>query len=410
MVSEAAYQSNLFGIKDSAEKIGGVLIVVKNTLKGLQDAARVYLEKFPNLVKIGITGSSGKTTTKEIAAAIIGCEKSVVMNPGNYNSETGLPLAIFHVRPEHEVGIFEMGMNRKEEIAELAAILKPNIALITNIGTAHIGMIGTKEKIAEEKKSIFSQFTGNEIALIPEGDECVSYLSENINGKICLFGSSSMKSLEGYNDLGIKGTELIWEGNRVRFGLPGYFNLMNALAGIAIAQFVSVSSQAVKCGLESVKPLFGRGEIFEGEVTVLRDCYNANPEAVLAAIEFADSLEWKSGRKIYVIGSMLELGDESVSLHEKIGKTLSFSKAEKVFLFGKETISAVKILEAEKKISVFHTDEMKILSEAVLEYIEPGDFILLKGSRGTALETVLNVLADNFCDLKKCISVSGVVR
>jgi UDP-N-acetylmuramoyl-tripeptide--D-alanyl-D-alanine ligase len=147
----------------------------------------------------------------------------------------------------------------------------------------------------------------------------------------------------------------------------------------------------VKHGLESVKPLFGRGEIIKGEVTVLRDCYNANPEAVLAAIDFSDSIEWK-GRRVYVIGSMLELGDASVSSHEKIGKALAASKADKVFLFGRETIPALKVLEALHKISVFHTNDMETLSKAVLENNQSGDFVLLKGSRGTALETLTDVL------------------
>ncbi len=405
MVTDAAYQQNVFEIKDAAERAGRILIVVENTLKGLQDAAKVYLEQFPKLFKIGITGSSGKTTTKEIAAAIISQEKKVVMNPGNYNSETGLPLAAFLVRAEHEVGIFEMGMNRQGEISELAAVLKPHAALITNIGTAHIGMIGTKAEIAEEKKSIFSQFTGNEIALIPEDDEYTSYLSENVHGKVCLFGLSSMKNLEGYTDLGIEGTELIWEGNRARFGLPGFFNLMNALAGIAISQTVSVSSRAVKHGLESVKPLFGRGEILKGNVTVLRDCYNANPEAVLAAIDFSDSLHWK-GKKMYVIGSMLELGDTSVLSHKKIGEALAQSRADKVFLFGEETIPAAEVLKASGKIPVFYTDDMHELSKAISECVHPGDFVLLKGSRGTALEK----LTDVFIDFEKSVLVQEAVK
>jgi UDP-N-acetylmuramoyl-tripeptide--D-alanyl-D-alanine ligase len=403
MVTEMAYQSNVCSLIDSAKTNGGTLIVVKNTLKGLQDAAKIYLEQFPKLIRIGVTGSSGKTTTKEIAAAIIGQEKKVVMNPGNYNSETGLPLAVFLVRAEHEVGIFEMGMNRRGEISELAAILKPHIALVTNLGTAHIGMIGSKEKIAEEKFSIFSQFTGNETALIPEADELAYRLSKKIKGHVRLFGLSSMKSLETYHDLGIEGTELIWEGRRIHFGLPGHFNMLNALAAAAIAQAVPVSTKAITYGLESVKPLFGRGEIIKGDVTILRDCYNANPEAVLAAVDFSDSLEWK-GKKIYVIGSMLELGDESESLHAKIGEALSASDAEKVFLFGKETVPALKILEASGRVSVFHTDEMNTLSAAVSDYTESGDFILLKGSRGTALETLTDVLID----VKKSVSAQGV--
>lgn len=130
-------------------------VAVKNNLKALQDAARYYLSKFPNLYKIGITGSSGKTTTKEILASIYSKKYNTVSTKGNLNSETGLPLSVFEVRPEHEAGIFELGMNRKGEITEIASVLLPNAAIITNIGTAHIGILGTKQAIAEEKKKFF---------------------------------------------------------------------------------------------------------------------------------------------------------------------------------------------------------------------------------------------------------------
>lgn len=146
-----------FDLVNAAKNAGKDLIVVENTLKGLQDSARVYLEKFPKLLKIGITGSSGKTTTKEIAASIISCEKNTVMNKGNLNSETGLPISVFEVRDHHEVGIFELGMNRRNEISEIAFVLKPNIALITNIGTSHIEYFGNKYEILKEK-NVFLNF------------------------------------------------------------------------------------------------------------------------------------------------------------------------------------------------------------------------------------------------------------
>ena len=137
-----------FDIVRLVKKYKKTLLVVEDTLKGLQNAARIYLEKFPGLLKIAITGSAGKTTTKEITSSIISQEKNIVMNSGNLNSETGLPLSVFNVRAEHEVGVFEAGMNRRGEIAELAEVLKPNIALITNIGSAHkIGRASCRERV-----------------------------------------------------------------------------------------------------------------------------------------------------------------------------------------------------------------------------------------------------------------------
>ncbi|MDR1210995.1 MAG: UDP-N-acetylmuramoyl-tripeptide--D-alanyl-D-alanine ligase [Spirochaetaceae bacterium] len=386
LVCRSALEKNEHGLKDRCA--GGVLIAVDNTLSALQDAARIYLEQFPSLLKIGITGSSGKTTTKEIAGAIIGREKNLVMNPGNLNSETGLPLAVFNVRSCHEVGVFEMGMNRRGEIAELARILKPHIALITNIGTAHIGILGTKEAIAQEKKEIFSCFTGTETALVPADSEFAGFLGKDINGKVKYFGSEGA-SFKVSRDLGLWGTEVIWEGNPVRFGLPGRYNLDNALAAAAIASEVPVSGEAVRQGLESVKPLSGRGEICPGPVTVVKDYYNANPEAVLEAVAFVDSLSWE-GRKIYVIGSMLELGEYSGAAHRAVGEALASSNADMVFLFGKETLPALRDnREPEKTREWFYTGDMDELSGKLRSVLRPGDLVLLKGSRGTALERLM---------------------
>jgi UDP-N-acetylmuramoyl-tripeptide--D-alanyl-D-alanine ligase len=384
---------NLAGI---AKSMGRDLVVVDNTLRGLQDAARVYLERFPALLKIGITGSSGKTTTKEIAAAIIREEKNTVMNSGNLNSETGLPLSVFEVRSGHEVGIFELGMNRKGEIAELAAVLKPNIALITNIGSAHIGILGSKQAIAEEKQNIFSQFSGKGIALIPEDDEFRDFLARGVRGRVCFYGAKSFEELGEIKDLGLEGTEIHWGGELIRFALPGKHNLADAFAALAIAAEVPVGPGAVKRGLEAARPLFGRGEILRGRTTLIRDCYNANPESLKEAVEFCDGLDWP-GRRVYVIGDMLELGGNSFSAHESAGRLLAASAAEKVFLYGKETeVSAAAMRAASESGKsakpFFHTGDMESLSRALDAYVQNGDLVLLKGSRGCALEQLSGML------------------
>ncbi|GHV77263.1 UDP-N-acetylmuramoyl-tripeptide--D-alanyl-D-alanine ligase [Spirochaetia bacterium] len=377
-------------LDEGVRQAGRVLFAVPDTLKGLQDCAAAYLSLFPKLLRVGITGSSGKTTTKEIAAAMVGREKQVVINPGNLNSETGLPLSVFAVRSHHEVGIFEMGMNRKGEIRELARVLKPVIALITNIGTAHIGILGSKAAILEEKKAIFSEFTGTETALIPDDDACRDALAEGVAGRVSFYGQSTYPELGEVRDRGLEGTEMIWEGTKVRFGLTGKHNLQDALAAIAIARSLHLGSLSIREGLAQVKPLFGRGEILRGRVTVIRDCYNANPESAAAAIAFCDGLAWP-GRKVYVVGSMLELGEQSREAHRAIGRLLASSRADRVFLYGTETRSA---LEALNPAEVFFTDTMDVLARELEGYIRPGDLVLLKGSRGCALERLSSVLTE----------------
>jgi UDP-N-acetylmuramoyl-tripeptide--D-alanyl-D-alanine ligase len=373
-----------FSLEKIAKSLGKTLVIVDDPLRGLQKTAAVYLEKFPYLLKIAITGSSGKTTTKEIAAKIIGIEKRVTMNPGNYNSEIGLPLAVFNLKPGDEVGVFEMGMNHEGEIADLARVLNPDIALITNIGSAHIGILGSKEAIAKEKKNIFSKFDGKGVALIPANSPYRDYLAEGVQGKVSFYGEKSFAQLGGVKDLGLDGSEIIWDGKQARFALPGRFNLANAFAAIAIAREIPVSAGAIRQGIEAVKPLFGRGEIIHGKATIIKDCYNSNPESLAVALEFCESLDWP-GRRAYIIGDMLELGEDSEKAHEEIGRLLSGSKADIVFLYGKETGAAVKAL-GDKRF--FHTCSISDLTAAVDGYIQEGDLVLLKGSRGCALERV----------------------
>ncbi|MDR2740994.1 MAG: UDP-N-acetylmuramoyl-tripeptide--D-alanyl-D-alanine ligase [Treponema sp.] len=395
MIARSRLEDASLDLEKSARKAGASLLVVKDTLAGLQDAAKAYLEGFPGLLRIGCTGSAGKTTTKEIAAAMIGREKEVVMNRGNLNSETGLPLSVFEVRAHHEVGIFEMGMSKPGEIATLSRILNPQIALITMIGTAHIEFFGTREAILNEKMQIFSRFSGTETALIPEDDDFREIMAGNVRGRVVFYGPKTLEEFQKVKDLGLEGTEITWEGISVRFGLPGSHNLRNAMAAAAIARLVPVTSRAIRDGLASVKALFGRSEIIPGPVTVIRDCYNANPESMAEAIGFCDNLDWP-GRRVYVIGSMLELGTASAAAHARIGRLLAASGADMVFFFGPETRTSAEALVSGgsgivRKIPWFHTDIMDELSGALKGYVRPGDLILLKGSRGCALEQVTGI-------------------
>ncbi|HCM25254.1 MAG: UDP-N-acetylmuramoyl-tripeptide--D-alanyl-D-alanine ligase [Treponema sp. GWB1_62_6] len=394
LVSATRMDADGARLRGLAGKAGANLVVVRDTLRAMQDAAGRYLDRFPSLLRIGITGSSGKTTTKELAAAMISPERRVVMNVGNLNSETGLPLSAFQVRAEHEVGIFEMGMNRRAEMGELARVLRPRIALVTNVGTAHIGILGSVGAIAEEKKDIFSMFAGSETALIPEDDPSSDFLAADVRGIVKRYGPRSLTAFGGARSLDLDGTEIVWDGVAVTLAIPGAHNLMNALAAAAIATEAGVSAAAIRTGLASARPLFGRAEILKGPVTVVRDCYNANPEATEAAIAFCDSVEWK-GRRIYVVGSMLELGEAAEREHERIGEALARCKADDVVLFGPETEAAARVLREGGTATgavLFRTDDIDDLSRIVSARAREGDLVLLKGSRGMALERLTEIL------------------
>ena len=391
-VTKSVYENSPREFDSLAEKNPGIFfIAVENNLRALQDAARAYVEKFPSLIKIGITGSSGKTTTKEILSAILAQKFRVVSTVGNLNSESGLPLSVFEIREGHEAGVFEMGMNRENEIAEIATVLRPNFAIVTNVGTAHIGILKTREKIAAEKKNIFSYVTESGIALFPEDDDFAEF-----------FG---VKFLE---DLGIDGTRFEIDGIETCLKIPGSHNFQNALSCIALAKELGLSAQEIIRGIENVKLPEGRSQVRKvrvkngAKIFLMQDCYNANPESMKKALEFCASIKIP-GRKFFVLGDMKELGERSEIEHARVGEAAARSGANFVFFAGSEMRAAFRALEenCEKSscaISAkYFSGEENFIEEicrAVLDEIRDGDFLLLKASHSMEFEKIAEGLRE----------------
>ncbi len=349
-------------------------ILVENTMRALQKAAEAYVSKFPALIRCAITGSSGKTTTKEIALSVLRQKFCVVATEGNFNSETGLPLSVFRIRKEHELGLFEMGMNRENEIREIAEVFKPEFAVVTNIGTAHIGILGSRENIAKEKRNIFNFIDEKGAAFIPANDDFADFLSENVKGETVFFGENSDKSVKFLRDEGLEGTVFSVDGVKMRLSLPGHYNFMNALAAVEMAKKLGLDANEIKKGIESIKPLGGRSHIRKGKYTILEDCYNANPDSMEKAVELCAGLgasscanacigvNQKECKKIFVLGDMLELGALSEGEHEKAGELALKSGADLVVLVGDEMKAAFK--KAKEILSEeFGLSEEKFVSE-----------------------------------------------
>lgn len=405
------------------------LIQVENTLSALQDSAACYVKKFPKLIRIGITGSSGKTTTKEIAASIFSQYGNVICNEGNFNSETGLPLSVFRIREEHEIGIFEMGMNRVGEMSELANVLRPQYVIITNIGTAHIGILGSRDNIAIEKKSSCKFFNENCILCVNENDDYKDFLAKGNPGKTIFYGEN-LSFVKNVEDMGLEGTRFTIDNNQVNFKLYGKYNFLDALAVVALAKEIGVSSDKIAKGLESVKALFGRAQIVKNflgkeNCTLILDCYNANPDSMGEAVKFCGNLKI-SGNKYFLLGDMLELGESSKKDHENIGllvldfvkKDLQEKNCEKIekskikaIFVGKEMEYAGNILENEislnglvesKKYLKDEGASYKKIAEYLKQNIKENDLILVKGSRGMALEVIVKEVE------KLCQDIGGV--
>ncbi|MBP3710773.1 MAG: UDP-N-acetylmuramoyl-tripeptide--D-alanyl-D-alanine ligase [Treponema sp.] len=388
-------------------------IIVEHTLHALQHAAAAYVRNFPHLKKIGITGSSGKTTTKELCVAVLKQRYRVVCNEGNLNSETGLPLSVFNIRSNDEVGVFEMGMNRKDEIAEIASVLKPQYALVTNIGTAHVGMLGSRENIAREKRRIFDHLPADGVAFIPQADDFASFLAENVKGKVIYFGSSSTDEARGVqkapggvefiSDNGTRGTTFKVGNEIINFALPGKYNYENALAAVALGTYFGISDSAIKTALESFVALAGRSQtetlvLKNGcAVTLVKDCYNANPESTADVLAFCASVR-DCGNRIYVLGDMLELGDAAQAAHEAIGRKAARAHPYRIVFIG----SSMKYAFAAARDAGFadalyieqSSDEaMQQAAEYIVANSSDGDLLLLKASRGLSFERLIPLIA-----------------
>ncbi len=389
-------KSSLGEFSNLYEKLGckAVFIIVENTLTALQNSATFYVKKFPHLKRIAITGSNGKTTTKECVANVLKQKFNVVMTQGNLNSETGLPLSMFTIREEHEVGVFEMGMNRVGEITELANVFFPELAIITNIGTAHIGILGTKDNIAEQKKQIFSNFTKNCTGFIFEDELYFDFLQKDVPGTIIPYGKKSIKGISNITDAGILGSVIRYKNTDINFPLIGAHNVNNACAAIIIAEKLGLSEFQIQAGLESITPLFGRAQILRGEPTIIQDCYNGSFESMSASLDFFENVKWNA-KKIVVLGDMLELGEKSLLLHKEILEKVFSQNFDVVVCIGEAFSTVLKEFDTSscivKSTKTIDDNSVFTVIESLRDIVFSSDIILIKASRGIALERTVSI-------------------
>ena len=404
-VSNSERQRNQDLYRDLQSRYPHTLFVaVDDTLRALQDAAEAYAaKKCRDMIRVSITGSSGKTTTKEMLVSVCKAHfggDMVAYTKGNFNSETGLPLAVFTVRGDEKICVLEMGMNRKDEIGEISKVFKSQYGIITNIGSAHIGILGSRENIAMEKRRSFDYIPADGAVFVPEDDDFADFCTENVRGKIVRYGKISTQKNYGVRfleSMGLRGSRFCINDVIVSLPLPGDYNYMNALAVVSCAKELGIPDEAIKIGLESMGAIPGRMEsviirLENGKsVTIIQDCYNANCESMSKAIEFCGSLE-NPGRKIFVLADMKELGSESEAAHKSVGEKIAANLPDYVYLAGQEMKSAFLLLNQNK--NVFYYDDT---GDAVFErvaahinsYAQDGDVILLKGSHSMGLENLV---------------------
>ena len=410
LINKSEYESKSAHYDDLAAKYADVcFVLVENTLHALQDAAEAYVaKKCGNMILVSITGSSGKTTTKEmmvsVAQAHFGNE-GVAYTYGNLNSETGLPLSVFKIRGDEKIGIFEMGMNRVNEIGEISKVLKSRFGIITNIGTAHIGILGSQKNIAEEKRKSLAYIPENGATVVGADDPFADFCTEGVRGKVVKFGRNVPVEVSGVRfveDKGLFGSDFELDGLPVHLPLSGSYNYLNALSVIACAKEIGIPSEDIKKGLEAVASLSGRMEVCEAKlvngkkIILIKDCYNANLDSMMKVIDFCGDLK-NVGKKIFVLADMKELGAESEKSHQAIGRRVSEVKAELVYLVGPEMKAAEKAADGQgiKWFDESNDKNFEAIAADINLLASDNDVILLKGSHSMQLEKLVPLLCGN---------------
>ncbi|MDP2644179.1 MAG: UDP-N-acetylmuramoyl-tripeptide--D-alanyl-D-alanine ligase [Desulfobacterales bacterium] len=378
-----------------------VCIAVDDSIRALGDLAAYHRQR-SDISIIAITGSNGKTTTKEMTAAVVSRCFATLSSAGNFNNEIGLPLSMLKIGPDHRWAVLELGMNRPGEIRRLAEICSPDIAVITNIGTAHLAGVGSVEGVMHAKGELLEKMKPGARAVLNGDDAKVLQLARRITGETLFFGTSQNARVRalgvGLKDSGVSFELALFE-ERVPIDLKvtGKFMVLNALAAAAAGHLAGVPLRKIQAGLNAFTPLAGRMNVIKTDrgIHIIDDSYNANPDSMAAAITSLVSLKG-SGRKTLVAGDMHELGEYSESMHRKIGALSSRAGVDKLYVTGQFAPYVVQGAKSENnsKPEIFVGTREEILKD-LTGWLQPGDWVLVKGSRAQAMETIVSGLTES---------------
>lgn len=376
---------------------GLICIEVESPLLAYQQLANYHRRRF-DIPVVAVTGSSGKTTTKEMIGAVLSAKFNVLKTEKNFNNEIGLPKTLLQLTEDHEACVVEMGMRGLGQIDELARIAEPTVGVITNVGNSHIELLGSRENIGKAKSELIRHIPPEGTAILNEDDDLVRPMASLTEGKTIFYGIKENATVSGfqlrYKKDGIKFTcRCFDEVFDIFLPMIGDHNVYDALAAIAVGRALGVSSQKIAKALGNFKGISMRQEIVSfGDMVVLNDAYNANPVSMAESIKALGQLDGK--RKIAMLGDMLELGAYSEANHREIGRLLVDEGYDQVYTFGE----AAKYIAREAKSSGIRVakicDSHLDIVNAYWDERAKGDVILVKGSRGLRMERVVTELTD----------------
>lgn len=371
----------------------GPYILVEDTLRALKDGAESYRQTF-DIPVIGITGSVGKTSTKEMVASILGQKYNILKTPGNFNNEIGLPLTIFMIDSCHEAAVLEMGMNHFGEMHRLSKIARPTHCVFTNIGVAHLEFLGSKDGILKAKTEMLD-YAAKDVKVFVNGDDDKLI---TLKDKALTFGlePSNQVYADRIENMGLDGIRcrIHADGQEIdtAIPLPGMHMVYNAMAGASVGFALGLSPEQVKAGIEALKPLSGRSNILHTErYTLLDDCYNANPVSMCAML---DVLDFAITRKVAILGDMGELGAEEAAMHASVGEHLKNLHIDVVVTIGtlSEAIHLAALRAAPQTECLHFADRDSFLAKAG-DILKDGDSILVKASHSMEFGHIIDALS-----------------
>lgn len=394
-------------VPDDAKNCGRPFsaIIVEDTVKALGLLSYNY-RSLSKAKFIGVTGSVGKTTTKEFIYSVCSAKYKTHKTQGNYNSLIGLPLTVFGIEPDDEVVVLEMGMSALGEIEFMSNIARPDIAVITTIGTSHLASLGTRENICRAKMEIRAGLSNSGSLILNGDDQYLINASEQLTKRPVFFSQNSPTA--DYRAVNIRQQEgsiifdLLASGKaqtNIEIPVLGKHNVSNALVGYIVGALLGMTDAEIRRGLKSFVNVDKRQKIYDiGGLTVIDDCYNASPESMRAAVDVLVSFaSKKKARPTALLGDMLELGKDSKMLHDQIGQYAAEAGVEKLFCYGKtaDVIAEAAIkngIRAENVYVCLDSSTPDIMAEMINGAVKNGDILLVKASRGVAAENVIEAL------------------
>jgi UDP-N-acetylmuramoyl-tripeptide--D-alanyl-D-alanine ligase len=374
------------------------LILVEDTTRALGRLGAAHRAKF-DIPVVAVTGSNGKTTTKEMIAAVLGTRWRVLKPEASFNNQWGLPLTLLRLAPEHEALVVEIGTNQRGEIAYLTGLTGPTVGVVTTVAAVHTEFLGSLAGVRDEKAALVRGLSAEGWALLNADDVRVAGMARETAARVLTYGQGLTAVIRAAGDIdeGPDGLRFTLETGREReavvLAFAGRHNVTNALAAAAVGVALGLPLAEIARGLESARPLKGRCVWREvGAVTILDDTYNANPASTKAALDTA--LAHRGGRRLLVVlGDMLELGGLAEEAHREVGRQVAAAGAAEFVAMGKHMGAAVESARAAGLAEAHHASTFEDTIADLLKRVAPGDLVLVKGSRGMRMERVADALA-----------------